>query len=281
MLNADCSIFSNVMIISDFDGTLRGNDRKIPEKNITAIKRFTGLGGTFIVASGRADFVLNSVEPKVKEIVNAPCIYSNGSYLYDYKTGKRSNEKYVSEAVVRNIVYTAHELDNEAAIRVVRGDEYLTPDVNDETKRQIANGYMENVKVYTYDTLPGDRINKITVCSNEVSVLRIKEIIKEKYSEYVDIFLSEKTLIDIQPKNVSKGSAIEQIRAEYAKMGIEKIIYAVGDYENDIDMLRAADCSCCPSNSLQKVIDFCNIHLCSNDEGCIADLIDRIEKGLA
>ena len=56
---------------------------------------------------------------------------------------------------------------------------------------------------------------------------------------------------------------------------------SITDYENDIDMLRAADFACCPSNSLQAVKDFCSVHLCSNDEGCIADLINRIEKGLA
>ena len=276
----DRSIFSDVMIISDFDGTLRGSNGEIPQNNIDAINRFTQLGGTFIVASGRAGFVLDAAEPKVKDIVNAPCIYSNGSYLYDYKTWNRYNEKFVSENVVRGIMYAAKNYDNSVGIRIVRGDEYLTPDENEEIKNQIARGYMQNVKVYNYDNLPTDKINKITVCACEESIARIKSIIEENYSEYVDVFLSWKTLIDIQPKNVSKGSAIEEIRAEQKAKNSVKRIYGVGDYENDIDMLRVADHACCPSNSLQSVIDFCDVHLCSNDEGCIAHLIDLIEKGL-
>lgn len=273
--------FSDVMIVTDFDGTLRGSNSTVPENNILAIKRFTELGGTFIVASGRAGFVLDVAEPKVKELVNAPCIYSNGSYFYDYKTGERSHEKFVSEKIVRDIMYTTKEINSESGIRIVRGDEYLTPDENEEIKRQIAKGYMLNVRVYSYETLPVDRINKLTVCSTKDAILGIKKIIEEKYSEYVDVFLSAPTLIDIQPKNVSKGAAIEQIRADYINKGITKKIYAVGDYENDIDMLKAADFACCPSNSLQAVKDFCSVHLCSNDEGCIADLINRIEKSLA
>jgi len=278
MLESNRSVFSDVMIVTDFDGTLRGSNAEIPQRNIDAIKRFTSMGGTFIVASGRAGFVLDVAEPKVKDLVNAPCIYSNGSYFYDYATKQRSFEKYVSENVVRSIMYAAKEYDPEAGIRIVRGDEYLPPDQNEEIERQIKNGYMNNVKVYTYETLPVDYINKITVCAKEETIAIIKNIIEENYDEYVDVFLSWKTLIDIQPKNVSKGSAIEQIRQNYRSNGINKRIFAVGDYENDIDMLRAADYSCCPSNSLQKVIDFCKIHLCSNDEGCIADLIERIEN---
>ena len=271
--------FSDVMIVSDFDGTLRGN-KEIPQRNIDAIKRFTENGGTFIVASGRAGFVLDAVEPKVREIVNGPCIYSNGSYCYDYLTGERSADKYVDEFAVKTIIDITREVDPEAGIRIVRGEEYLTPDENEEIKRQIANGYMENARIYTYDTIPTDKINKVTVCAKEEVVLQVKKILEEKYSEYVDVFLSWKTLIDIQPKHVSKGSAIEMLRDEYKKKGIVKKIFGVGDYENDIDMLKAADYACCPSNSLQSVLDYCKIHLCSNDEGCIADLIEKIENDL-
>lgn len=275
------SVFSNKMIISDFDGTLRGNDGQIPQRNIDAIKRFTSLGGTFIVASGRAGFVLDAVEPLVSQIVNGPCIYSNGSYFYDYTTNERSEEKYISEKIVRDILYTSKELDNEAGIRIVRGNDYLTPEVNDEIKRQIDHGYMNNVKVYTFDTTPTDRINKITVCSNASIVLKVKEEIEKKYSSFVDVLLSAKTLIDIQPKNVSKGSAVELLRQRYKEAGNSKIIYGVGDYGNDLDLLKASDKACCPSNALEAVKEYCSIHLCSNVDGCIADLIEKIENNLA
>ena len=275
------NIFSNIMIISDFDGTLRGSEGFIPNNNIQSIKRFVELGGTFIVASGRAGFVLDVVDPKIRELVNAPCVYSNGSYMFDYSTNQRTNEKYVNESIVKSIIDLSKRIDNNVGIRIVRGEEYLTPEVNEIIQMQINNGYMENVRVYTYDNIPVDNINKITVCSDEKTILVIKKSIEEAYNEYVDIFLSWPTLIDIQPKNVSKATAVEFIREEHKKKGISKKIYAVGDYENDIDMLKAADYACCPSNSLKKVLDYCDIHLCSNDEGCIADLINKIENNLA
>jgi hydroxymethylpyrimidine pyrophosphatase-like HAD family hydrolase len=41
-------------------------------------------------------------------------------------------------------------------------------------------------------------------------------------------------------------------------------------------MLKAADLSACPSNAVTAVKEVCKIHLCHHDEGCIADLIERL-----
>ena len=271
---------SNILIVSDFDGTLRGNFEEIPQRNIDAIERFKSLGGIFIVASGRAGFVLDSVEPKIKTLVNGKCVYSNGSYMYDYQSKRRSNEKYVNEAIIKDMLCLVRDIYPKSGIRIVRGEEYLTPDRNEEIERQIMMGYMDNVVVYDFETVPSDLINKVTVCADESIILDIKKAIENRYSAHVDVLLSAKNLIDIQPKNVSKGGAVEEIRDEYLATGKNIKVYAVGDYENDLDMLKRADFACCPSNSLASVLEYCPIHLCSNDEGAIADLIEKIEQGL-
>ena len=178
------------------------------------------------------------------------------------------------------MLYLIRDISSEAGIRIARGNEYYTPDANDEIKRQIARGYMENVVVETFETTPVDKINKITVCAPEEVVVKAKELIEERYSYHLDVFQSWETLIDIQPKNVSKSVAVDELREYYLKQGKNMRIFAVGDYENDMGMLERADFPCCPSNSLEKVKKFCKIHLCSNDEGCIADLIEKIENGL-
>lgn len=277
MKNTD---LSDVLIVSDFDGTLRSDFGYIPERNIIAIERLKEKGGSFIVASGRAGFVLDIVDPTVKDLVNAPCVYSNGSYLYDYATGEKFNEKYISEEKVRDILFLIRDTAAETGIRMVRGNEYLTPDANDEIKRQIAMGYMHNVRVYNFDTVPVDRINKLTACAPNDKVLKIKDALEKEFPDTVEPILSGISLLDIQPKNVSKGTSINEIREQYKLSGRKVRIFAVGDYDNDIEMLQCADYSCCPSNALKNVKEICKIHLCSNNDGAIADLIERIENNL-
>ncbi|MBQ7398681.1 MAG: HAD hydrolase family protein, partial [Clostridia bacterium] len=53
-------------------------------------------------------------------------------------------------------------------------------------------------------------------------------------------------------------------------------VFGVGDYENDLALLGAADVAVCPANAHAAVKKISNMVLCSNDEGVIADLIERL-----
>ena len=69
-----------------------------------------------------------------------------------------------------------------------------------------------------------------------------------------------------------------RLRDMLSEGGKRKTLYAVGDYENDLEMLRASDVAVCPSNALDKIKDICDLCLCDNDTGVIADLIEYIDK---
>ena len=271
----------SVAILSDFDGTLRDDSGNIPERNIKAIEHLKSCGGYFALASGRAEFVLDTIAPSVKTLVNYPCILSNGSYLYDYSTDTRIRECFVSEEKLRQMLYDVRDIAPEVAIRMIRGTNYITPDKNEEILKQIELGYMQNVEFYTYDTIPTDRINKINICSSPDNIKKIRNMLEEKYSDEFDLNMSWRSILEIQAKNVSKGTMLEYVKEELKRTKRNIRIYAVGDYENDLEMMRRADYACCPSNALEVVKEYCNIHLCSNNDGAIADLIEKIEKGLA
>ena len=66
---------SDLLLVSDIDGTLMNFPAPIPPRNIEALRRFTAAGGRFSVATGRS---IASARPYVEQLpVNAPCI------LYD------------------------------------------------------------------------------------------------------------------------------------------------------------------------------------------------------
>ena len=71
---------SGVLLVSDMDGTLVTGNFTIPQRNLEAIERFKQKGGTFTIATGRAN---TSVE-KYNSILNltTPAILYNGCLLY-------------------------------------------------------------------------------------------------------------------------------------------------------------------------------------------------------
>ena len=60
----------------------------------------------------------------------------------------------------------------------------------------------------------------------------------------------------------------------------EAKIYAVGDYENDIEMLKASDVSVCPANAMEYVKKSADMTLCDCNGGVIADLVEIIERSI-
>lgn len=74
--------FKNVLLASDFDGTLADCNGKIPESVISAIKYFMSEGGRFTVCTGR---IFQGFHLYSEEYINAPVLLGNGAMAYDYK----------------------------------------------------------------------------------------------------------------------------------------------------------------------------------------------------
>ena len=75
---------------------------------------------------------------------------------------------------------------------------------------------------------------------------------------------------------VSKGKGVLYL-AELYGIQPEKII-TVGDNMNDIDMIETAGIGVAVSNAEDKVKEAADIQVCSNNEGAIADILEKIIK---
>ena len=79
-------------------------------------------------------------------------------------------------------------------------------------------------------------------------------------------------------KGTNKASLLPAYRDYLKQNGEKRRVYMCGDYENDRAILLAADVAVCPSNALPEIKNICQYCLCSNEEGVIADLVERLEK---
>ena len=84
--------FQNVLIASDFDGTLKDDNGVITDDVKDAIKYFISRGGRFTVCTGRIYQGFHLYDP---EYINAPVLLGNGAMAYDYE----KNEVIFNDAI--------------------------------------------------------------------------------------------------------------------------------------------------------------------------------------
>lgn len=275
--------FDDIVIATDLDGTFFGaHGAPIVKRNLDAVRYFTENGGSFTIATGRAAMHVTATFPQVADYVNIPAIVCNGACLHDYAAGKLVSGHPLDFGAVRGVVELIHREFPEAGVRANSAKyAYLC------TPRDAENPYVQSdIRYYAgvpHSVLPieawGDSpIYKFVVRADADVVERIVPVIKERFSESIDVATSSPTIIDMQVQGHDKGTALRDVVRRF--VGADARVYACGDFFNDVKMLRAADVSVCPSNAHGEIKKICDLCLCSNEEGLIAELIERIDAEL-
>jgi len=266
--------FDGVLICTDLDGTLLKNDKTISCENIAAIEYFKREGGFFTFVTGRMPFFVSYVLAAVKP--NAPFGCVNGAGLYD-----GAKEEYI---------WIASMPDNVTALVQYIDDHFSNVGIQVNTFRKTyfcrENQTMANFRKLTglentvcdYNHVP-EPIAKILFGSESEDELQdIERALKSHpLAGNFDFIRSEKTLYEILPKGICKGTSIRKL-CDYLNIDIRHSI-AIGDYNNDISMFRTAGTGIAVSNACQDALNAADFITVSNEEHAIAAVICNLEKG--
>lgn len=254
--------FEHILILSDFDGTFAGEKGRIVPQNLEAIERFKALGGHFTFSTGRLPSVLAEIFPDFRRVANAPVIMSNGAILYHPSTGDILKEFFFDGRIARRAAKDILARFPEMDFVCYADDGILQQDVPP-------------------DEIPGDNWRKMRFhCDSPERILACRDYIRDTYGSLYNCFRSCHTIVEAVDHTVTKGNMIAYLRRYYAERGIDNLLVCcIGDFENDIDMLKSADIAFCPSNAIDAVKAVSHHILCHHDKGAIADMIEVIERG--
>lgn len=266
--------FDGILICTDLDGTLLKNDKTISDENIEAIEYFKSNGGLFTFVTGRMPYYAGDVAKKIKP--NAPFGCVNGGGLYDY-----TNSNYLWTATMpEGVMELVGCIDNsfeEVGIQVCTFERTYFCKENSTTKwfRKVTN--LENITCHYKDIT--EPIAKIIFCSDsDEEIRKIKDTLdKHPLGEGFDFIRSEKSLYEILPKGICKGTSIQKL-CQLLGIDINKTI-ALGDYNNDISMFKAAGIGISVSNGCAEALEAADFVTVSNEEHAIARVIYDIESG--
>lgn len=269
--------FDNILIFSDIDGTYLGDYCRIVPRNEDAIRRFCAEGGTFTIATGRMELNTPAAIPNIRELANFPVLLSNGANIYDFRTGESIHSFFMEPETVMPLLEFAAERYPSVGIRATVPGGFLYPCDHP----MLASDSRGNPSIYhkkAIDDWDTARIYKVVFRAESEVLAKMQQELTPLFGNTVEIILSEVEILEAQRKGVSKGSTIELIRSALRERGTPKRIFCIGDYENDLEMLRAADVAACPSNALDSVKAVSDIIVCDCNDGAIADLIEYIER---
>lgn len=273
--------YEGIMIVSDLDGTFLDDKGHVVPRNIDAIRAFCAEGGLFTFATGRHHDHLPEAVPGVKGLVNMPVIVANGSYLYDFSTERVLAEVFMDVNLSRPVLQFARANYPRVGFRVSTPQGYLTDGRTDYMKKFV--DYSKKHRSYLVEVAPIEQwmqrlwyklVFQGTCEELDALYADVKATFGEDAFEYNK---SSATLFEMQKKGCSKGSMLRVLKETYEILTGHPIkVYGVGDYENDLSTLSAADVAVCPANAHAAVKGISDMVLCSNDDGVIADLIGTL-----
>ena len=226
---------ADLLVVSDMDNTLLTAKEGVPSCNRVTIQLFCELGGRFTVATGRP---VESVRAALGDLpLSCPAITCGGSVLYDMQAGK---------------VLETHFLPRQAAQQAIEAVLTQFPDIGVEIMAQEGRVYIVQANRYTQahveeehmhsvlcplDKVP-DHWAKVVVSADPVTLASLQNFAAGLSVEGMYFLHTNLMYFEIMPAGVSKAQALRRLCA-LQDIPLENTV-VIGDYYNDIDLMRAA-----------------------------------------
>ena len=273
--------YSRYLIVTDLDGTFFGKGARLVERNLAAIELFKAGGGHITAGTGRIPANIRKGIPFCGELFNAPAVTANGAFIYDLTADLCLKSTPMDAEATLAAARLVESLNPKVGMRVSTGQYFLVnrDRLNDAILRDIGDP-----DTYAGEVLPlnewrteGASWYKMVFRGEYEDLLSIRPAVEAAFGNTFEYSNSSPRFFELQKKGCTKATGLRFVAERLAEeLGHPITTVAVGDQENDLPMLLAADIAACPDNAVEAVKAVCDLRLCHHDEGCIADLIGRL-----
>lgn len=226
------------LFVSDLDGTLLLPNATLSFETSNTINFLCKKGMIFSYATARSIVTAQEI---TKALSNVPAIVYNGTFIY--KDGKRICEHYFSEENVNHIAKIVDKYKVYPIVYAFYNDKerysYIPKLSTTETKEFVnTRNDFRRTQADTIKQLFLGNVFHYSFIGTEKNIFPIYEALKNHYPcNYYNEIYSGHQWLEIQPKNVTKATAINDLKK---LLNCTKVI-SFGDAVNDIPMFEVAD----------------------------------------
>lgn len=262
------------MIAVDLDGTLLNSKHQLSERNKKAIQKAIEKGVQVVIATGKTRF---SAEALIEELnLTSPGVYSQGLLIYN-GDGTVRTSTVMDKNILRRIITFAE--DRGFGVLAYSDNRILTRRA-DEVAEKIAEygepvaesvGALQNI-------LDTTQINKVILYGQESKVPSLRWQLSKQLDGQVHLTRAQvKGILEVLPSNTSKGKGVMRVMKDL-NIPPENTL-AIGDGENDIEMLQAVGTGVAVGNAVQALKDVAAQVVASNDNDGVAEAIEMFVTG--
>lgn len=254
------------LLVTDIDETLSVGETVSAEAR-DACARLRRNGWDIMIATGR---IFGAARKHMEAAsVSQPCIFYDGGRTMT-ADGEELHSVLLSPSLAEEILEFLWPLPLEIQIA---GDEAVRCR---ESDRETILFYRQSEVPLRYVSAPaaGEPVYRIGLWLGPEKLPGVVRQLRDAFGGRAEISPGGTQFVDILPKGVSKGAALERFVAGLPER--PEVIVAAGDNENDLTMLRFADVAAVPRNADPAVLPLADIVMPTVREHGFRDLADRL-----
>lgn len=259
--------FENVLLASDFDGTLKNDDGVITDDVKSAINYFISNGGFFTVCTGR---IFQGFKISEHDCINAPVLLGNGAMAYDYKNKKAIFDNAIGDEglqAVKDVLNTFPKI----SVEFYNFHDVCAVNLNKYSEQHFTSQGIKFRNIEKPEDAPRPW-TKVMIAAHGHSE-EVQQIL-ENHPE-INFLRTTGDYVEILKKDVDKGSGVLALGNA---LGCKKSdIYTAGDGYNDVEMLISASAGFVPENGSSEALAVADYITRSNNNGCIAHAIEILD----
>jgi Cof subfamily protein (haloacid dehalogenase superfamily) len=260
------------LIAIDLDGTLLNSQHQMTERTEKALRAAIEKGIQVVLATGKTR---NAAQKIITQLgLTSPGIFLQGLAVYN-GDGSIKHQTHLDPSVARQVVTFAE--DRGFTVLAYSGTNVYARKRNRDIEVILAYderepeyvGALQNI----INTTP---INKLLAMdmSDRKRVAALRWQLKMQLDRAADLTQAAiPEMLEIIPRGASKGAALKLLLKDL-QIPAENVL-ALGDGENDIEMLQMAGIGVAMGNALQQIKDVADHVTSTNDADGVAEAIEK------
>ena len=237
------------LVVTDIDGTIADKDANISQKVRNSINKLKAKGVKVVLATGR---MFRAAYPVLEDLkLDTPIISYQGGFVKEfYGEQKVLYSKYTDKTLAYEVI--DYFRSKNIHINVYVNDVLYVEKEDEYVKKYVENRNIIYKVVNDLKNLDINGIHKVLgIDKDPQKIFNATEELKEKYKNKLYIIRSTPHYCEVSNPEASKAAALCFLR-DYWGFKPDEVL-AIGDQDNDIDMIEAAGVGVSMGNGTPKL----------------------------